>query len=224
MKGNLPILAIATGLFFLMRDATAKDRAFPKDSAKGFVPGNQVNNIVSDLPRHKTRRYGTRRRDQITDIVIHHSAGPQTQTPLQIAKYHVGPNHISSQGIPGIAYHYVITPDGQIFQTNFLETVSWHVKNHNTKSIGICLIGNFEKHTPTKSQYDSLVYLVKGLYAEFSLNKLERHKFYRPGTLCPGRYFDYDLVKRRLGAAASIARTPVASVYPDVYQLLGLTN
>lgn len=220
MKKQLPILALVAGLLLLTRKASAN----PSTRSKDFLPDKLVKNIVNELPKHETRKYGTRRLDQLTDIVIHHSAGPQTQTPLQIANYHIGPNHISDKGIPGIAYHFVITPDGQIFKTNFLETVSWHVKNHNTKALGICLIGNFENHPPTKSQYDSLVYLVNGLYKDLHLNKLERHKFYRTGTLCPGRHFDYNLLKRRLGAAASIARTSEPPAHPGVYQLLGITE
>lgn len=71
-------------------------------------------------------------------IAIHHAAGPDNQTPDQIAVYHV-----NSRGWGGIGYHFVVTQDGRVFYVGDLTTARAHVANLNHLAIGICLIGSF---------------------------------------------------------------------------------
>ena len=84
----------------------------------GFKSGFRIRNIASSLPKHPDLQYDKRRLDQIDQVIIHHSATPVRASPESIARYHVGPNHISSEGIPGIAYHFLINFSGQVFQVN----------------------------------------------------------------------------------------------------------
>lgn len=71
-------------------------------------------------------------------LVIHHSAGPDTQTPDEIALFHV-----NVRGWGGVGYHFIINPEGVVYYVGDLTTARANVKNMNQLVIGICLIGNF---------------------------------------------------------------------------------
>jgi N-acetyl-anhydromuramyl-L-alanine amidase AmpD len=137
-------LLIGAGLLFLGLSAVGKSK-------------EQISIIDKYTDRSLQRGavdYGTRRLDQITQTVVHHSAATN-QTAEDYARYHV--NH---HRWPGIGYHYVIEKDGTIVQGNPLTNVSYHTRGYNTKSIGICLSGNFEIEQPTAQQMHSLGLLI----------------------------------------------------------------
>lgn len=159
--------------------------------ATQIVFGNssaRVVSIIDRLPRHSSKRYGRRDFSQIQNIVIHHSAS-DGQTAWDIARFHVTGNHLDAGGAPAIAYHFFLSEDGTIYQTNSLDTVSWHVKGHNTESIGICLSGNLDNHPPTSAQKNSLKKLTDQLKGQFPKARVLQHKDLRP-TSCAGKYFD----------------------------------
>jgi N-acetylmuramoyl-L-alanine amidase len=45
------------------------------------------------------------------------------------------------RGWSGIGYHYVIDRDGSVITGRHLNKTGAHVKDHNTNSVGVCLIG-----------------------------------------------------------------------------------
>lgn len=108
--------------------------------------------IVDQLSKHKTKRYGKRRIDQIKRIVVHHFAGNITID--EAAKYHV------SKGWPGIGYWAVIDLDGTAYITNDIDTVSYNVANGNTPTVGIALRGNWEECIPPVYMLDTLTKLI----------------------------------------------------------------
>lgn len=88
---------------------------------------------------------------QVKFLAIHHTAGPDTQTPDQIAAF-----HINSNGWGGIGYHFLINSEGVVFYVGDISTARANVANLNDQVIGICLIGNFtEGRVPTNEQFDS---------------------------------------------------------------------
>jgi len=130
----------------------------------------EVSDITGELPWAGT--YGSRNLEEIRNIVIHHSASTG-QTPYDYARFHI------SKGWPGIGYHFVIDPSGKIWQTNALQTASYHVKNNNTPSVGICLSGDLNKDPMTAQQKKAL----KGL--------IRRLKKSLPGPLSVGAHRDF---------------------------------
>ena len=140
-----------------------------------------IDDITHELP--KAGSYGSRSLDQIRYIVIHHSAS-ENQSPLDYAHFHI------SKGWLGIGYHYVIDPSGKIWQTNSLETVSYHVQGNNTPSIGICLSGNLNERPMTPSQKRSLKALIRRLKNRLAGNvEIKAHRDFT-GTDCPGHLTD----------------------------------
>jgi len=158
----------------------------------------KILDIVEDLatnPKSQWYPYDKRILDRIKYLTIHHSVG--IYTPYQIASGHCNRNGGGVNGWPGIGYHFVITKDGKVYQTNYLETVSFHsgVKDHpegqynNWYSVGICLIGDFTNVPPTPEQLSSaaaLVEYLKGLLP-YTPMEVRGHKE-MPGaaTQCPG--------------------------------------
>lgn len=120
-----------------------------------FAPS--IEDIVDQLPKHPTKQYATRDLGAIDYITVHHSATGPTATPETIARYHV-----ESRDWPGIAYHYLVYYDGRIYQTNYLETVSYH-DTENAPSVGLCLVGNFTSAPPTVAQLAATRRLVEYL-------------------------------------------------------------
>jgi len=109
-----------------------------------------IQDITAELPTHPSKKYSTRQLTDINQIVIHHTGTSPTITPQRLARYQV-----ERVDKPGIGYHFVITADGTIYQTNRLETVSDHAFSRNQDSVGVCFTGNFGKVIPTTAQIES---------------------------------------------------------------------
>lgn len=155
----------------------------------------RVVDVVDTLPSHKTKRYRERPLSDISMVVVHHSA-TSSGSPEAFARYHVESNQW-----PGIGYHYVIARDGMVYKTNAASIVSYHAGNANGRSLGVCLVGNFDQETPGEAQIEALVELLKGLMQAFgiSADRVVGHREV-PGTRksCPGRNISMDALRRQL--------------------------
>jgi hypothetical protein len=92
---------------------------------------------------------------------------------------------------PDLAYHFLIAPDGRIFEARKLE----YEPESNTKydlqgHIGVELMGNFETQRMTEAQLKSMVNLVAWLTEELNIDpaNIAGHKDRAKGqTSCPGK-------------------------------------
>lgn len=121
--------------------------------------------------------------EQILDtIVIHHSALPLSDGPLEIQDL-----HMRERGFADIGYHYVIDDSGQLFEGRDTSVRGAHTSGHNTGAIGVVLLGNFEEIQPTNRQLAKLETLLKCLVQRYPIRRLAGHRDFNPGvTLCPG--------------------------------------
>ena len=78
----------------------------------------------------------------ITDLIVHHTAGPVSQTPLDIDREH------RAIGDAMIAYNYVITPNGCAYSGRPLSAVPAAAYGRNTESVNVVLVGNFQSDAP----------------------------------------------------------------------------
>lgn len=157
-------------------------------------PGNNdlvIHDIVDDLPKHPTLSYAERTggEDDISVITVHHTvSGSDYDDIFNIAYYHINTN-----GWPGIAYHYCITSNGDIYQTNKLVTKSYHSAGNNHYSIGVALLGDFTDEHPSQEQETALSQLIDWLFYE----RLSQNSNYVFGhrempaanTQCPGNTY-----------------------------------
>ena len=139
-------------------------------------------------------------------IVAHHSAIEQGNAAIY------GAAHERRGMENGLAYHFVIgngidSGDGEIEigPRWYKQLRGGHVRDShvNDVGIGICLVGNFENHPPTKRQHASFVQLVDYLRANYVSpdSTFTVHKWVdRNHTLCPGKHFPYQEMTRRYRA------------------------
>jgi len=118
----------------------------------------------------------------LNTIVVHHSALPLSDGPLEIQA-----KHLSTQRYADIAYHFVIDAAGEIYAGRDLQVRGAHTGGHNTGTVGIVLLGNFEETMPFEAQLDSLKRLGRCLRDTYRITHLAGHRDFQPGvTVCPG--------------------------------------
>jgi N-acetylmuramoyl-L-alanine amidase len=115
-------------------------------------------------------------------IFIHHTGGTKLN-PLADTSHHtaviVEAGHLA-KGWDGIGYTEFIEKDGKVWLGRPEHRNGAHVKEDgwNTKSIGICLAGNFDVTLPTEAQIKSLTERLKYHMQRFNIpvNKIEPHR------------------------------------------------
>ena len=129
-------------------------------------------------------------------IVIHHS-DVDTGTVKAMDRYHREIRHMEN----GLAYHFVIgngngMGDGEIAACHrWVEQLDGgHLasEGQNKVAIGICLVGNFDEHPPTRKQMESLRALVEALMVRCNLTPraVRTHQQINiVHTRCPGTRF-----------------------------------
>ena len=168
----------------LSPDATLPEVvATVNDILRVLEPSPPFEYIVEKLPQHPTKRYNSRDIDIISQVVIHHVGVNAVVPPQNTAAYHV------RKGWPGIGYHFYVRTDGSAYQTQGLETVSWHCGGScNTISVGICLEGSFVgNRVPPDAQLAATRDVIRWLLWQLELpeSAVVGHKDVR-ATRCPG--------------------------------------
>jgi N-acetyl-anhydromuramyl-L-alanine amidase AmpD len=173
----------------------------------------KIINAINSFPRYG--KWAKRQLSEVTDITIHHGASSRTATIEDYNRWHT-----QEKGWPSIGYHYVIDQKGNIFQTNYIDSLTYHNGFNNTYAIGVAMIGNFDEYPIPKAQKESLVYLIKFLKKKKALPKLKRligHKEYAGKTACPGRYTDMDELRKAVKMKGKSGAKIYALTGRDVY-------
>jgi LysM repeat protein len=142
-------------------------------------------------------------------IVVHHSATPQGGAK----SFHN--THLRRGMQNGLAYHFVIGNGTQSGDGEIEVGPRWekqqdggHVANawFNANSIGICLVGNFQKHWPSPKQMDSLHRLLSHLKSSDQIQanlRLFGHKEVKGAqTLCPGKNLNLNVLHKNFNLMA----------------------
>ena len=109
-------------------------------------------------------------------IVVHHTASPNSvKDPAATVRFGYE-LHVVGRGFTDIGYHFLISPDGEIFEgrrarkygKGELHTgedgagnaiIGGHTKGRNAGTCGIALIGNFMNRAPSSAAIESLIHL-----------------------------------------------------------------
>lgn len=151
----------------------------------------------------------------ITDLIVHHTAGALTQTPLEIDAEHRAINDAM------IAYNFVITPNGEIYDGRPLTVVPAAAFGRNTQSIDVVLVGQFQPDAanytgkPTPAQLLSLRDLCLAMHQKFpNIVRTIGHRDVAPlfyptdqadySTACPGDDLYSELPAIRAYVAAKV--------------------
>ena len=140
-------------------------------------------------------------------IVVHHSDFTEPPGPLGNKQY-----HLEVSGFADIGYHFVIAPDGTVYEGRPLDRMGAHAgvareagRSHRERdpdwgAVGIVLDGYFGEELPPPAQRQALLALVDDLRARFPrIERVLGHREVRrelveakkltpvgPPTVCPG--------------------------------------
>lgn len=117
---------------------------------------------------------------EITEIVVHHTATPQSTSVESIRRHHT-----AVRGWRDIGYHYLIQPDGFLRMGRPEEMIGAHIKGMNRNSIGIAVIGDFREVEPEQAANEQLSILLEDLMYRYPHAKLFTHGEIAT-TECPG--------------------------------------
>jgi len=95
-----------------------------------------------------------------------------------------------------LPYHLVIRTDGVVDQLVELGDTAMHATRWNSAAVGIAVVGDFRRHSPTPAQWETAA----ALCAILTAWGIERHEGHSdldggsadPSKVCPGPHFDLD--------------------------------
>lgn len=126
----------------------------PLQPTQGVIP--RVN-WTRDQPRWNL----SRPMNGVGIITVHHDAlnasglrgyGASVQRLNSVRRSHLdrGPSWVD------IGYHYIIDPEGRIWEGRPISIEGAHVASKNDHNLGIMCMGNFNEHRPTQAQLNTL--------------------------------------------------------------------
>lgn len=138
------------------------------------------------------------REEKVEFLIIHHS-NKVVDCPLFIKLRHKLIRGWSDTGYHFIIGNKVVTQDGKVYKGRSTNYVGAHSFGYNKKSLGICLIGNFDSCAPSFKQYRSLIRLIILLKNEYNIpaKKVLGHRE-TPGCrkTCPGSLIPMERIRR----------------------------
>lgn len=129
---------------------------------------------------------------QIDKIIVHCTAGCQSNTAADIVSYHTRPKSRGGNGWKVAGYHYIIEASGKIVNTVPEATVSNGCYGQNQHAINVCYIGGVDttdKKLPpldnrTPEQKKSLLNLLKALRNKYPNARIYGHRDFA-NKACP---------------------------------------
>lgn len=166
--------------------------------------------ITAQRWRAAPTRFALPPRGPLDHLVLHHTAfatsgiggrtlAAEARHVRQIQRWHF------DRGWATIGYHFVVSPSGRIFAGRPVDRLGAHVQGHNAGTVGICLMGNFERERPTSAALEALEHVRTDLVPGAAYVELRGHREHRghERSACPGRHL------QRAGAA--LRRPPSTS-------------
>ena len=140
--------------------------------------------------------------------IVHHNAVKRCSLP----RYTIDKNYHLSLGWCDLGYHFYIEADGELKIGRWLVKRGAHCIGQNTKSIGICLAGNFMVQKPTKAQTETLKKLLK----ELEYKEIGGHRIYQANRTCPGKLLSEDYLKSLMTNGIQTTREIIRLLYKAV--------
>lgn len=138
---------------------------------------------------------------RVERITVHHDGMPPVALTSEAAVAarieQIRKGH-RSNGWADIGYHYIVDPQGRVWEGRPITLQGAHVKLANPRNLGVLVLGNFEIQRPTPAATDSLErFLVDRMHQHrVPVNKIYTHKELA-ATACPGRNLQQVMVSTR---------------------------
>ncbi len=144
-------------------------------------------------------------------ITIHHTAtesgylagAPISSVAAQLRTFQGQHMSTAVEGGPwgDIGYHYLIDPDGRMYEGRRLKWQGAHATgSNNVDNIGVCLIGHFALERPTPRALNALESLLLDLQTKYRIprSELYGHQHFK-NTECPGTHLARWLAQYKAG-------------------------
>lgn len=134
---------------------------------------------------------------KIEKIIVHHSGtDSKTTTHESIERAHKAKNKIA------IGYHGTINHEG-LFKKGREEHIQGAHCRHggwNRKSLGYCIIGNFENEQPTQAALHTAIHYFARKCMQYNLRAKDviSHSETGAATLCAGKNLDMNLLRKKI--------------------------
>ncbi|MEM6392559.1 MAG: peptidoglycan recognition family protein [Planctomycetota bacterium] len=139
---------------------------------------------------------------RVNRITVHHEGwsavyfADRASTAARLEK--IRRIHTQDRAWADIGYHFIVDRSGRVWQGRELKYQGAHVKDQNENNIGVLVLGNFDKQSPSREQTASLVGLLKRLQSAYRVPtaRIRTHQEYNP-TSCPGKVLQAQMVAIR---------------------------
>uniref|UniRef100_A0A1V1FYX0 Peptidoglycan-recognition protein n=1 Tax=Reticulitermes speratus TaxID=60591 RepID=A0A1V1FYX0_9NEOP len=123
--------------------------------------------------------------------VIHHggsNAYCSTQTSCAAIVRSYQNHHIDTNGWNDIGYNFVVGEDGNVYEGRGWDNFGAHEPAYNSRSIGICIIGDFTARLPNQAALNAVRQLIQCGVEKNKIRSNYSLKGHRQGgsTSCPG--------------------------------------
>lgn len=182
--------------------ATPKPQPTPKDPGfdlpEGVLPRSAWTRAGVANPRDINPMNGVRR------ITVHHDGMPPVelrgQSDVAARLEQIRRAHVTRRDQPfaDIGYHYIIDPQGRVWEGRSVRYQGAHVKDHNEHNLGILVLGHFNYQRPTPQALAALDRFVAQQMARYNvpLSRVMTHQEISP-TECPGYHLQRYMVQTR---------------------------
>ncbi len=133
-------------------------------------------------------KFGAMNKRTKTDLIVLHHAAAKSCSVDDIHRWHL------DRGWSGIGYHFFIRKDGTVWRGRPEDRVGAHTVDYNSRSIGICFEGNFEKELMPEIQKAAGLELIAYLKGKYPIKDIKGHGELK-ATACPGKFFPLEEMK-----------------------------
>lgn len=201
----------------------AKNAAIEAHLEKNFPEESTINEVIRTENGHSLA-WPIEKTKYVHKIVLHHTAENNVKSlsdpELMRSMYYF---HTMTRGWGDLGYHFVVGQRGQIYEgrAGGDYNVAAHASWNNRSSVGVSVIGNFEKDVLVKEQQAAIGKLLSALAAKYGIDtnaKRAGHKACGVSEECMSRDFEIQGIvgHRDVGATSC----PGANLYrelTDVY-------
>ncbi len=126
----------------------------------------------------------------VTRLTIHHTESPTVDTLSPAARLRqIQTYHMDTRGWCDIAYHYLLSRDGQLWEGRSARLLGSHTGGANTGNLGVSVMGAHMTTPITAGQQDALAGLIRGLATQHDVaitrSVIKGHRQHT-STDCPG--------------------------------------
>jgi N-acetylmuramoyl-L-alanine amidase len=176
----------------------------PKTSGSSFTHSQTNSPAVQIIDPYLTFKKPLVKLDpaKVKFVVIHHS--DNANPAWGVKECHKC--HQDEKGWSGIGYHYFVEQSGKAFYgrgENGFDYIGAHVEGFNSRSVGICLDGDYDKQIPTEANLNVVARLAAMLLKRYKLgvDAIRYHIDLNPDKSCPGSKFEpREAFKKRVKA------------------------